>query len=123
MKEKLEVAQSEEGMIPLTVTKKMMTEKKYKRRDQEAQREGEEADLEPQRGEKEVDLGVENHCHQKNPKEKIMIDAAEVGVETEMKGTEDLDLEINKKTRIKTRLEEKKKIQKHLVHPRKSQIF
>ena len=118
------MAQSEEGMIPLTVTKKMMTEKRSKRRDQEAQREGEEADLEPQRGEKEVDLGVENHCHQKNPKEKIMIDAAEVGVETEMKGTEDLDQEINKKTEIKTRrLEEKKKIQQLLLHPRKSQIF
>ena len=117
------MAQSEEGMIPLTVTKKMMTEKKYKRRDQEAQREGEEADLEPQRGEKEVDLGVENHCHQKNPKEKMMTDAAEVEVETEMKETEDLDQEINKKTEIKTRLGKKKKIQQLLVHPRKSQIF
>merc|ERR1719188_2157514 len=99
-------------MIPLTVTKKMMTEKRSKRRDQGAQR-----------GEKEVDLGVENHCHQKNQKEKMMTDAAEVEVETEMKETEDLDLEINKKTEIKTRLGKKKKIQQLLVHPRKSQIF
>merc|ERR1719471_539852 len=109
-------------MIHLTVTKEMMTEKRSKRRDQEAQREGEEADPGPQKEEKKVDLGVENHCHQKNPKEKMMSDAAEVEVETEMKETEDLDLEINKKTEIKTRLEEKKKIQL-LVHPRKSQIF